>query len=155
MTGNSKPSFIAELRRRNVWRVAIAYVIASWLLLQIMETVTSMAGAPEWVDRIVLAFVLIGLPIALILSWAFEITPEGVKREKDVVRAESITRQTASRLDKVTIGVFIIAVAWVIADRTVLSTQPSTSPEPIVSEGVVSEEISATIKKLMPLLRPR
>ena len=79
-------NFFEELRHRNVFRVGIAYVIAGWLFVQVADIVTESFAAPEWVMRILIIFLLIGLPIALFLAWAFELTPDGVVRAEDCVR---------------------------------------------------------------------
>ena len=80
-----------ELKRRNVLRVAFAYIVAAWLLLQVADVVINNIEAPDWVFRAILLLVLLGFPFALIFAWAFELTPEGLKKEKDVDRSESIT----------------------------------------------------------------
>ena len=79
-----------ELKRRNVIRVGIAYAVVGWLVAQVAEFATENFGAPEWVLKIFVVFVLLGLPVVLIFAWAFEMTPEGLKREKDVDRNQSI-----------------------------------------------------------------
>lgn len=140
MSGASN-SFFAELKRRNVYRVAIAYIIASWLFLQVLELIVSLAGAPDWIGKLFLGLLLLGLPIVLVLAWVYELTPEGIKREKDVERTTSITPQTASRLDKTIIGIFIIAVAWIVADRTILTGD---APPVVEEAAVVADEIVAT-----------
>ncbi len=104
------PGFFAELRRRNVIRVAIAYVIVTWLLLQVVDVVVPILGLEDWVGKLVLLLLLIGFPIALIFAWAFELTPEGLKRENQVDRSDSITRQTGRKLDFTIIGVLALAV---------------------------------------------
>ncbi len=91
-------SFFAELRRRNIFRVALLYVTAGWLLLEIASMLVDYAGLPGWVYRFTAAVLLIAFPLALVLSWMYEITPEGLRRERDVDRAQSITRQTGARL---------------------------------------------------------
>jgi hypothetical protein len=77
---NDKPSFFSELKRRNVYKVAVAYAIVGWLLVQIATQVFPFLEIPNWVVRLVIALVVIGFPIALVLAWAFEATPEGIKR---------------------------------------------------------------------------
>ena len=81
-----------ELKRRNVVRVAIAYGIVSWLLLQLMDVLLPLLALPEWVGRFVLLILIVGFFLALILSWAYELTPEGMKKTKSVPLSESITR---------------------------------------------------------------
>ncbi|MDH5274665.1 MAG: adenylyl cyclase, partial [Gammaproteobacteria bacterium] len=92
-------SFFTELGRRNVIRVGAAYVVVGWILAQVAEFAFENFGAPEWVLKSFVVFLLLGLPIALFFAWAFEITPEGVKREKEVDRSRTITRQTGRTLD--------------------------------------------------------
>jgi len=106
-------SLITELKRRNVFRVGIAYVVASWLVLQVLDLVLETIGAPEWVMRTVMALLAIGLPVALLFAWAFEMTPEGLKREKDVDRSASITPATGKKLDRLII-VFLVAVVVIM-----------------------------------------
>jgi TolB-like protein/Tfp pilus assembly protein PilF len=106
-----------ELKRRNVFRVAVAYLISGWLVLQVADLVIDGIGAPEWVMKVLLLLGLLGLPIVLVFSWAYELTPEGVKREKDVDRSESITHDTGRKLNIVTIGMLIAVLAVVAVDR--------------------------------------
>ena len=89
---------IEELKRRNVIRVGIAYLVATWVVLQIADLVLENIGAPDWVMQALMLVLALGFPVVLLFSWAFELTPEGIKREKDVVRGDSITRQTAHKL---------------------------------------------------------
>jgi TolB-like protein len=102
-------SFFAELKRRNVVRVGIAYVLMGWLLLQAADFGLDLIGAPNWVIQAFALLVAIGLPVALFLAWAFELTPEGVKRESEIDRTQSITHKTGRKLDFAIIG-FLLAV---------------------------------------------
>ena len=115
-----------ELKRRNVFRVGIAYVVVAWLILQVVDLVLDAVPAPGWVMQVFLLGTAVGLPVALLFAWAFEMTPEGVKREKDVDRSQSITRQTGRKLDYVIIAVLISAVAILLVDKFVLQDEPST-----------------------------
>ena len=108
---------IKELKRRNVFRVGLAYAIASWLIIQVLEIVLDSFGSPEWVMKTVLVVLACGLPVALIFAWAFELTPEGIKREKDVDRTQSITPQTGRKLDFTIIGILAVAVILLLMDR--------------------------------------
>jgi TolB-like protein len=103
-------SFFDELKRRNVVRVGLAYAVIGWVLAQIAEFAFENFGAPEWVLKSFVVALLLGLPVALILAWAFEMTPEGIKREKDVDRSQSITRTTGRKLDRLIIAVLGVAV---------------------------------------------
>jgi len=140
---NQPRSFFAELKRRNVVRVGIAYVILAWLLLQVVETTTEIINSPDWVPQTILLVIGIGFPIAIFFAWAFELTPEGLKREKDVDRSHSITSQTGRKLDFVIIGILISAVAWLGFDK--LTTDTTALPEE--SFAAVMEE-SASIAVL-------
>ena len=128
-------SFFAELKRRNVVRVGVAYVVIAWVAAQVAGFAVEIFGAPDWVMKIFVVFLVLGLPFALFFAWAFELTPEGLKREKDVDRSASITPQTGRRLDFVIIGVLGIAVALLLADRLWLSDAPP--PVEPGTDGVV------------------
>src|SRR5256886_10294520 len=92
-------NLFAELKRRNVYKVAIAYAVVAWLLIQIATQVLPFFEIPNWAVRLVVLLLVIGFPVALILAWAFEITPEGIKRAEDVDLSQSITRRTGRKLD--------------------------------------------------------
>src|ERR1700682_5489395 len=77
-------NFFAELKRRNVYKVAVAYAVVGWLVIQISSTVLPTFHAPEWVVQTLVVLVALGFPIALVIAWAFELTPEGIKRTEDV-----------------------------------------------------------------------
>jgi adenylate cyclase len=102
-------NFFAELKRRNVYKVAVAYLVAAWLLIQIATQVFPFFEIPNWAVRLVVLILILGFPIALVLSWAFEITPEGIKREEDVAPDESITHQTGRKIVRITIALAVIA----------------------------------------------
>jgi len=103
-------SFWEELKRRNVVRVAVAYAVIAWLLLQLGDVVLNNIAAPSWVFQVILLLLVIGLPIALIFAWAFELTPEGLKKERDVDRSESITHITGRKLNFTIIAVLAAAL---------------------------------------------
>src|SRR5438477_8679543 len=88
MANNS--SFFAELKRRNVYKVAIAYAVVGWLVIQIASTILPTFHAPEWVVQTLIVIVALGFPVALVIAWAFEMTPEGLKRTEDVSPKEKI-----------------------------------------------------------------
>jgi len=107
-TPNTKVQrFFAELKRRNVYRVAVAYVVAAWVLIQVSSIVFSTFSAPEWLLQAIVSLLALGFPVALVLSWAFEITPEGVKRTEDVALSKSIRTRTGRKL----IGITVVLVA--------------------------------------------
>ena len=108
--GQMSGSFVQELKRRNVFRVALIYIVVSWLLMQIGDVMFPALLLPDWTTRMLVAFLLLGLPIALIFAWAYEITPEGIKKTVDVTPDESITSRTGRRIDFLIIGVLAVAV---------------------------------------------
>ncbi len=128
-------SFFAELKRRNVVRVGIAYLIGGWLLLQIADVVLNNIAAPDWVFKAIMLLVGIGLPIALFFAWAFEMTPEGVKRESEIDRSQSITSTTGRKLDRTIIMVLVIPLGYFIWQ----SQTPDTTVEPMQAETPITE----------------
>jgi adenylate cyclase len=112
-------SFFDELRRRNVFRVGIAYLVVAWLALQVSDIVAPILELPAVFDRGILLLLAIGFPFALIFAWAFELTPEGVKKEKDVDHAVSNTQHTGRKLDFIIIGVLTMIVAIYSLDKFV------------------------------------
>lgn len=90
-------SLIDQLKRRNVFRVGIAYLIVAWLIAQVAELALDSFAAPNWVMKTVLLLLAIGFPLAIFLAWAFELTPDGIKLDKDVVRIDSDTHRPSTR----------------------------------------------------------
>ncbi len=125
-------SFWGELKRRNVVRVAIAYAVVAWLSIEVSATTFPMLNLPDWAAILVTVLLLIGFPIAIIFAWAFELTPEGLKKEKDVERSESITHVTGRKLDFVIIGVLVIAVGFLLVDKLYLG-EGETVPDEIIA----------------------
>jgi TolB-like protein len=114
-------SLFSELKRRNVIRVGLAYIIAAWLLLQVADVVLNNIVAPDWVFQAILLVVVLGFALALIFAWAYELTPEGLKKEKDVDRSESITHVTGRKLDFAIIGVLVLALGYFAYDKFAVS----------------------------------
>ena len=96
-------SLVAELRRRSVFRVAAAYLVVGWLLTEVLTTILPTLGAPEWASRAVILIFAFGFIPAVVLSWFYEITPDGIKRDQNVDRDQSGTRRAARRIDQLTI----------------------------------------------------
>ena len=107
-------NFFAELKRRNVYKVAVAYLVASWLLIQIATQVFPFFEIPNWAVRLVVLLLILGFPAALVFSWAFEITPEGIKRESEMGSDKSITRKTGRKLVGVTVVLAVIAASLLV-----------------------------------------
>ncbi len=120
-------SLVSELRRRNVLRMVVLYVIAAWLIMQVAEVMMSLAGLPAWAGRAVLIVLAVGFPIAVAFSWFYELTPEGVKLEKDIDPTESITHITGRRLDFVVISLLCAAVILFAYDKWWMGGPPEKS----------------------------
>lgn len=130
-------NFVAELKRRNVYKVAAAYVVVAWLLIQLASILFPTFEAPPWVMKVFIAIVVLGFPIALILAWAFELTPEGLKRADEVPQEQSIARSTGRKLDFAIISVLVLAVALLLFDRF--------RPKPPPQEGGNAEKSIAVL----------
>jgi TolB-like protein/Tfp pilus assembly protein PilF len=113
--------FFHELRRRNVIRMAGLYVVAAWLIIQISGTVLPMLDAPAWIPRTLLFLLALGFVPALIFSWVFELTPEGLRRETEVPAEQSIMSETGQRMNHMIIAVLVLALAFFGFDKFVLA----------------------------------
>ena len=138
-------SFYAELRRRNVFKVGAAYAIVAWLLLQITDVVLPTFNAPQWVLQTITFLLILGLPIALILAWAYEMTPAGIKADGDVDASMRVAPASGARLNYVVLGLVVAAVGFIAIDQYVvvdeaqdtgvdtISTETETLPEAVTS----------------------
>jgi TolB-like protein/Tfp pilus assembly protein PilF len=117
-------SLIAELKRRNVFRVGVAYAIVAWLLLEVASVIFPGLHLPDWTLTFLIVLVVAGFPLALIVAWAFELTPEGIKRETDVDPAESVRHSTGRKLDFAIIGLLAVALIFVVVDNYILEAEP-------------------------------
>ena len=132
-------SLFAELKRRNVFKVGIAYAITAWLLIQVADILLESIGSPPWVMQTLFVVLGVGFVIALFFAWAFELTPEGVKREKDVDRSQSITPQTGQKLNRAIITVLVIALGYFVADKFYLSKPAAVETESVAATS--AEEV--------------
>ncbi len=123
----SPQKFFAELKRRNVYKVAIAYAVVAWLLMQIASQIFPFFEIPNWAVRLVVLLLVIGFPVALILAWAFELTPEGIKRSEDVDLSESVRRKTGRKLDFFIIAVLLLVIAILLFQRLHPNVSPAVS----------------------------
>jgi TolB-like protein/Tfp pilus assembly protein PilF len=126
--------FFGELKRRNVYKVAVVYAVVAWLLIQVATQVFPLFEIPNWAIRLVVLLLIIGFPVALVFAWAFELTPEGLKRTEDVDLNKSITRGTGRKLDFLIIAVLLLVIAVFAYQRfgpgkKGLVTMPSAIPE--------------------------
>jgi TolB-like protein len=142
-------SLIAELRRRNIFRVGIAYVICAWVIAQVADLVLDNIEAPDWVMQAIMLILAIGLPLVLIFAWAFELTPEGIKRDTAVDPDDSVRHATGRRLDFIIIGFLVLAVAYFAVDKFVLESEPEQAgitPKLLpVTESVAREKSIAVL----------
>lgn len=141
-------SLIKELKRRNVFKVGVAYVVIAWLIAQVLQLVFESFGNPEWVMKTVLVLLATGFPFALFFAWAFELTPDGIKREHEVSRGESITHQTRHKLDYAIFALLVVALGYFALDKFVLDTSKTTAlvaaaPQ-VISDQVAREADAST-----------
>ena len=136
-------NFFAELKRRNVYKVAVAYAVVAWLVIQVASIVLPTFHAPEWTLQVIIALIVIGFPAALVCSWAFEITPEGIKRESEIAPSESITYHTGRKIVGITIAVAVLATGLFVFQLL----RPR-----LTSTGVPSENVNAPPEKSVAVL---
>src|SRR5947209_11969746 len=117
LEGMNPRNFFAELKRRHVYKVAIAYAVVAWLLMQVASQIFPFFEIPNWAVRLVVLLLVIGFPVAMILAWAFELTPEGIKRAEDVDLVKPTTRKTGRKLDFFIIAVLLLVIAILIFQR--------------------------------------
>ena len=131
-------NFFSELKRRNVYKVAVAYAVVAWLLIQAASILFPTFEAPPWVMKIFVAVILLGFPAALILSWAFEITPEGIKLESEVAPNDSMTRKTGRKIVAITAGLAVIAAGLFVFQyvRSKSSTSNSTAAPMVTNKSI-------------------
>jgi len=122
-------NFFSELKRRNVYKVAVAYAVVSWLLIQVATQVFPFFEIPNWAVRLVVLLLILGFPVALILSWAFELTPEGIKRESEIAPHKSVTRKTGRKIVAITAALAVIAagmfVFQLVRSKSIVATRQS------------------------------
>lgn len=141
----NRMSLFSELQRRNVFRVAIAYVVAAWLVLQVSQLVLEAMEAPAWVLKVFLLIFALGLPFTLLFSWAYELTPEGLKKDQDVDRSGSITHGTGKKLNQITIVMVIALVVFVVLDRAYFATPTRSTVEAGPDLAVIAEKSIAVL----------
>jgi TolB-like protein/Tfp pilus assembly protein PilF len=135
-----------ELKRRNVIRVGIAYAVVAWLVLQLTEVLTELLGLPQEIGKTVVLVVVIGFIPALVFAWVYEMTPEGIKKESEVDRSQSVTRNTGRKLDRAIIVVLAIALGWFAWDKFSMKRVATPSTEQAaVERTTVTEDISVAV----------
>jgi serine/threonine-protein kinase len=146
-TGN----FFTELKRRNVYKVAVAYAVVSWLLLQAASIFFPAFDAPPWLMRLFIIVIVLGFPVALVFSWAFEITPEGIKLESEIAPNESIKRRTGRKIVGITVGLAVIAAGLMLFQ--LVRSRPTVTPREAVSTArteVATGPVSAKSIAVLP-----
>ena len=125
-------NFFAELKRRNVYKVAVAYAVVGWLLTQIATQVFPFFEIPNWAVRLLVLCIVLGFPVALIIAWAFELTPEGIKRTEDAGPDNSIPRKPQRKLAGFLIALAMVALALLVSQilRTGSSGRATSTPTP-------------------------
>ena len=149
-------SFFNELKRRNVFKVGIAYIIMAWLVMQVADVILNNIVAPGWVFHVLLLFLAFGFPFAVFFAWAFELTPDGLKREHEVDRSQSITHKTSRKLDFIIIGALVVVLGYFAYDKLVLSTQRDAAlveaTTQALTEQAATEEASTDSSKSIAVL---
>ena len=140
-----------QLKQRNVFRVAVLYVVVCWLILDPLHVIFHMAGAPEWVNHVVLIVMAVGFPLVLIVSWVYEITPEGLKPTIEVPHQESIRKATGRRLDRAIIAVLAVTLAYFVVDKFWVSKHLATK-EPAAS--VAARPAARTVPAVAAAFNP-
>jgi TolB-like protein/cytochrome c-type biogenesis protein CcmH/NrfG len=128
--------FIQEIKRRNVFKVAVVYIIAGWLTMQVVDVMFPALKIPDWFTSAIAALVVIGFPFAIIFAWAFELTPEGIKREKDVDRSESITPQTGKKLNGTIIAILVVALGFMLIDKFLLTDEATDTADEVAAVDI-------------------
>jgi TolB-like protein/Tfp pilus assembly protein PilF len=142
-------NLFSELKRRNVIRMAGLYLVGAWLVVQVAGTVLPMFGAPEWLPRTIVVLLTIGFVPAVIFSWVFELTPQGLKRDEDVAPEQSIAPQTGRRMDRMIIVVLVLALGYFAFDKFVLAPRREAalvaSAAPNESRSLINEKSIAVL----------
>lgn len=138
-------NFFKELKRRNVFRMGIAYVVVAWVLLQAIDFALDIISAPNWVMQVFFLAAVVGLPLVLIFSWVFEMTPEGIKLESQIKPEDSVTQHTSQKLDRTIITFLTFAVVLLLAERFISGNDDSVSApvnEVVTKQPVVTDQVA-------------
>ena len=142
--------FLGEMKRRNVFRIGMAYIVASWVVIQIGDIIATNFGAPPWVMGVLITFVIAGLPIVLFFTWTFAITTDGIRKESDLLKVDTLTRTSGHKLDYITMALLAVVVGMVALDRYMpVPEGPQTAkatpqvvaepePEPVIVENSIA-----------------
>jgi TolB-like protein len=133
-----------ELQHRNVFRVAIGYVVSSWLLVQVADLVLENIGSPDWVMQTIMLVLVLGFPVVVFFSWAYEVTPEGIKRESEIDRSQSIRHHTGRKLDRAIVAVLVLALGYFAYDKFVVGPQRASELVEGMKQAVTEQAAVAT-----------
>ncbi|MEX0962504.1 MAG: hypothetical protein WDZ52_00480 [Pseudohongiellaceae bacterium] len=147
-------SFIEEFKRRNIFKVSVAYAIVAWLLIQVADTLLPAFEAPDWVLRVFALVVILGFPLAILLAWAFELTPAGIKATSHVAPGESIAPQTGLMLNFAILGLVVLAVGFLLLDRYAIGGNLGENTAPAASVSGLQFDSQASVQRLS-LVLPR
>ena len=150
-------SLFSELKRRNVFKVGVAYLVLAWVVVQVTDTAVPALHLPEWILTAVFFFGVIGFPFAIFFAWAFEVTPEGIKKESEITPDESITAHTGRKLDFVIIGLLVVGMGYFIyesrfsseTEQGIVVESPSTE---ITSPKEVAQEPEGSSIAVLPFV---
>ncbi|HEV2606856.1 MAG TPA: hypothetical protein VGT79_02630, partial [Xanthomonadaceae bacterium] len=145
-------NFLAELKRRNVIRMAGLYLVGAWLVVQVSSTVLPMVDAPAWLPRSIVILLAVGFAPTLIFSWIFELTPDGIKRDAEVKPEESIAPQTARRMDRMIIAVLLLALTYFGFDKFVLAPRREAAQMAQAAKSALQQATQATNSKSIAVL---
>jgi TolB-like protein len=144
--------FLGEMKRRNVYRVGMAYIVAAWVLIQIGNIIAQNLHAPAWVIGVLTTFLIAGLPIVLFFTWTFAITTDGIRKESDLQKVDSLVRKEGNRLDYITMALLAVVVGIVALERYMPTpagsveiskvarpvAEPEPEPEPVIVENSIA-----------------
>jgi TolB-like protein/Flp pilus assembly protein TadD len=153
---SQRPNFFDELKRRHVYRVAVAYAVVGWLLIQVVATVAPQLNLPEWSPKLITLIILVTFPVALILAWAFELTPEGIRRTEPVhspeARSLEVTRRVGKQLNAIIIAVMALVIVLLLAELFVVHKAPADSaPAASAASGKSAPAAGAPAKSIAVL----
>lgn len=137
-TGHS--SFWLEIKRRNVFRVGVAYVVVAWLTIQVADVILPNFGAPSWIIQTFISLLFLGFPVALVLAWIYELTPAGLRRSDEVLRQTSISWLTGRRLDGAIISLLVVAVVFLVYENYIAKGLAELEQHEPVSVAVLAFE---------------
>ncbi len=129
-------AILGEMRRRNIFKVSLAYAIVSWLIVQVADIVLPTFNAPQWIMQVLVVMLILLFPIAVLLSWAYELTPEGFKATADVDRTQSITVRTGRKLNHIVIFLLALAIVFLVLDNYVYKDEIAPDPDVAYRQSV-------------------